>query len=34
MFQESYAQLEVAVLHLGGGFSATEELKDVIKYIP
>ena len=34
VLQESCAQPEVAILHLGGGFSSAEELKDIVIYIP
>ena len=33
MLQESCAQPEVTILHLGGGFSSAEELKDMVMHI-
>ena len=33
MFQESCVQPEVTILHLGGGPSSIEELKDTVMYI-
>ena len=34
VLQESCAQPEVTILHLGGGLSSAEELKDITMYIP
>ena len=34
VLQESCAQPEVAILHLGGGLSSAEELKDTVLYVP
>ena len=33
MLQESCVQPEVAILHLAGGLSSAEELKDMVMYI-
>ena len=33
MLQESCVQSEVTILHLGGGSSSVEELKDIVMYI-
>ena len=33
MFQESCVQSEVTILHLGGGSSSVEELKDIVMHI-
>ena len=33
MLQESCAQSEVTILHLGGGSSSVEELKDIVMHI-
>ena len=33
MLQESYAQPEVTILHLGGGPSSVKELKDIAMHI-
>ena len=34
VLQESCAQPEVSILHLGGGLSSAEELKDIVMCIP
>ena len=33
MLQESCVQSEVTILHLGGGSSSVEELKDIVMHI-
>ena len=33
MFQESCVQSEVTILHLGGGSSSKEDLKDIVMHI-
>ena len=34
VLQESCAQSELTILHLGGGLSSAEELKDIVINIP
>ena len=33
MLQEFFVQSEITVLHLGGGSSSVEELKDIVMHI-